>query len=114
MKLLVCGGRDYNNEKMLYAALDLLNPAQIVHGDCRGADKMASTWAVENNIPQYNYAVTPEDWDRYGKGAPVVRNQQMLDEQKPDMVLAVQGGAGTQDMMRRARMADVVVFRLVP
>lgn len=54
------------------------------------------------------------DWDKHGKAAGPIRNQQMLDEGKPDLVLAFAGGKGTDDMCRRARAAGVEVRRFWP
>jgi ABC-type sugar transport system substrate-binding protein len=36
----------------------------------------------------------------------------MLDEGKPDIVVAFPGGTGTADMVRRARKAGVVVIEV--
>jgi len=49
----------------------------------------------------------PADWKSYGKGAGPIRNQLMLDEGKPDLVLAfhndISSSRGTADMIRRAK-----------
>lgn len=44
-----------------------------------------------------------------GKAAGPIRNQRMLDEGKPDLVVAFPGGRGTADMVRRAKAAGVPV-----
>ncbi len=44
----------------------------------------------------------------------MIRNQQMLDEAKPDMVLAFPGGRGTDDMVSRAEKAGVPVTIALP
>jgi hypothetical protein len=38
----------------------------------------------------------------FGRSGGPKRNQQMLEEGKPDLVLAFPGGRGTADMVRRA------------
>jgi hypothetical protein len=52
------------------------------------------------------------DWDGLGRKAGPIRNQRMLDEGKPDLVIAFPGGRGTADMVRRAREAGVEVVEL--
>jgi len=39
------------------------------------------------------------EWDELGKKAGPLRNQRMLDEGKPDLVVAFPGGGGTKDMV---------------
>ena len=50
-------------------------------------------------------------WDELGKKAGPLRNQRMLDDGKPDMVVAFPGGGGTKDMVRRAAKAGVAIMR---
>lgn len=111
MRVLVCGGRDYTNYEVVSRELSKLeNVEVIIHGQARGADKLAGRWAKENDIPVEAY---PADWDKYGKGAGPIRNQQMLDEGKPDLVVAFPGGPGTMDMCERADKAGVKVYKVI-
>lgn len=61
------------------------------------------------NVEKY-----PADWEKYGKVAGPIRNQQMLDEGKPDVVYAftddLSNSRGTADMCRRANKAGVPVY----
>ncbi len=120
MRVLVCGGRDYEDGKKVFDVLDEIacvsgqyplgeHRLTIIHGAARGADALADQWAVSNWQECEAY---PADWDAYGKRAGGIRNQLMLDEGKPDIVVAFPGGAGTRDMVRRAEKAGVEV-RLV-
>ena len=109
-KVLVCGGRDYDDWGVLYDTLyDLLEdgPIVIIQGGAKGADFLAKVWAKHMIQESHEY---PANWKTYGKRAGSVRNQQMLDEGKPDLVVAFQGGHGTADMVRRARKAGVEVL----
>jgi hypothetical protein len=81
----------------------------IIHGKAKGADRIADEWAVVNFLPIEEY---PADWDAHGKAAGAIRNQQMLDEGKPDMVVAFPGRVGTADMVRRARKAGIRVAEI--
>lgn len=105
MKVLVCGGRDFNNgarlRECLNALHDNLGPITLlVHGAAAGADSMAGTWATHRGVPVKAY---PADWKKHGRSAGPIRNQQMLDAEKPDMVIAFPGGRGTAHMVRIAK-----------
>ncbi len=108
-RILVCGGRDYADKTKVYPTLDgflSANPSvlHIIHGAARGADSLASQWAKDRGVIASAY---PADWKAYGKQAGYIRNKQMLDEGKPDLVIAFPGGAGTAMMVRIARAARV-------
>ena len=108
MRILVCGGRNFSDVRMLYDVLDGLKPQidVLIHGDAKGADRLAGGWAIANKIPVKKY---PADWDTYGKTAGYIRNKRMLDEGKPDLVLAFRGGAGTRNMINTAQRQNVKV-----
>jgi len=111
-RVLVCGGRDYTDGIRIYAALGALRAERglsyIIHGGARGADSFAGDWAHGFLIPVREFL---PDYNRYSpKLAPLMRNQLMLDEGKPDLVVAFPGGSGTADLVRRARKAGVEVM----
>ena len=100
VSVLVCGGRKFNEWPAMQKALDRISPDIIIHGAAGGADSMAGRYARENNIPCRDF---PAEWRRYGKSAGYRRNQQMLDEGKPNLVVAFPGGPGTQNMVEISR-----------
>jgi hypothetical protein len=108
MKVLVCGGRNFSDRDYLTKVLDRAHAdfkiTTVVHGDYRGADTLAKEWAKANNIQDEPY---PADWDAYGLGAGPKRNQRMLDEGRPDLVISFPGGDGTADMIARTVAANV-------
>ena len=111
-RILVCGGRNYEDQAMVFGVLDMECEAgpinAIIQGDCpTGADKLARLWAYSRNEHCDNY---PADWRTHGKAAGPIRNQQMLGEGRPTKVFAFPGGRGTADMIRRAKAAGVPVF----
>jgi hypothetical protein len=112
MKLLVCGGRDYSDQAAAWKALDRAHAKRpitlVIHGDALGADRIGRDWAIERGIPEKAF---PADWKMLGQIAGPVRNQRMLDEGKPDGVLALPGGNGTADMVRRAEAKGLPVWR---
>ena len=113
MRILVCGGRDYSNRHRVFAALDKFDAKHLVslviHGAARGADTCAAEWAARRCV---HTAPFPADWKTHGRGAGPIRNQQMLDHGKPDAVVAFPGGAGTADMVRRAKAAGLPVWEV--
>jgi hypothetical protein len=112
MRILVCGGRDYSNRAVVFAMLDKLNVGvvEICHGGARGADFLAGEWAKARGVP---CTVFYAKWDTYGKRAGPIRNQQMLDEFKPDLTVAFPGGSGTADMVRRSRNFKTPVVEVI-
>lgn len=111
MRLLVCGGRDYLDWVFLCETLNRYKDQVevVIHGGARGADSMAGAWAENNKIPQLCYLA---DWKTHGLKAGPIRNKQMLDEGKPDLVLAFPGGSGTNNMVAQARKAGVRVVNV--
>lgn len=118
MKLLVCGGRDYTDEREAFRVLDSIRLEQpvtmVIQGGARGADLLGRTWAERRLIP---FAEYPADWNRHGKGAGPRRNQQMLDDGKPDLVVAFprangEWGSGTLNMIDAAIKGGVPVKRI--
>ena len=106
MKILVCGGRDFNDYNAVKHVLDDLKPGCIVSGMARGADTLAARWARNNNVRLLEY---PADWKRYGRSAGFRRNRQMLDSEHPHLVVAFPGGRGTRHMVSYARSRNVPV-----
>ncbi len=114
MRVLVCGGRNFNDLGMVWGQLDafhaLAGPITLlIHGAAPGADTLGAKWALSNNV---EIAVYPAEWKRLGKSAGPIRNQRMIDEGRPDRVIAFPGGAGTADMVRRAKSSNVPVIEI--
>jgi len=112
VKVLVCGGRDFNDPLTLGSWLGGIHKNHgpitlLIEGGARGADLMARKFAEWQNIPVKTF---PADWDLHGKSAGPIRNKQMLNEGKPDLVVAFEGGRGTANMVAQARTAGIKVF----
>ena len=91
----------------LYATLDALEIGCLGQGGAKGADELARDWARIRNVWLITY---PADWDRHGKAAGPIRNEHMLREFEPDLVVAFPGGRGTQHMVSIALSAGVRVM----
>lgn len=135
VRVLVCGGRTFGvlphaseyapgsvafvedsararGQRMLvFLTLQCLTeqrgPIHIIQGGAEGADALAREWAQNNGAPFTTYTA---EWRRHGKKAGPIRNQRMLDEARPEVVVAFPGGSGTADMVRRAKAASVEVL----
>ncbi|WP_068458962.1 DUF2493 domain-containing protein [Hyphomicrobium sulfonivorans] len=109
MRVLVCGGRDFSDAAAVSRELDALalsGPLTLIEGGAFGADRLARLWALRKGLEVVTF---PANWKLHGKAAGPLRNQEMLDAGRPDLVVAFVGGRGTADMVRRARAAGVKV-----
>lgn len=109
MRIVVCGSRSWRDRSAVEAALKRLpRGSQVVHGDARGADRMAGS--VAERLGHF-VARMPAEWTRYGKSAGMRRNEQLLTCVRPDLVIAFWDGSsrGTHNMIDRARRAGVRV-----
>jgi len=115
-RLLVCGGRDFTDQDFIYSTLLNLNAARgpfscVIHGCATDADHEGMIWAEMMGI---KHAPFRADWHAHGRAAGPIRNQRMIDEGKPDLVVAFPGGRGTADMVRRAVSAGIPVVLPTP
>lgn len=107
-RVLVAGTREGVEDALIDTELARLAPDVILCGDCRGVDKQAASWARVHDVELVTF---PADWRSHGRAAGPIRNQQVYDEGKPDLVVAfpITGSRGTFDMIRRAERAGVAV-----
>lgn len=111
-RVLVCGSRNWSDRDYLEGFLDRTLESHgidvVIHGAARGADTMAGEWASKRGIPVMAF---PADWAAHGRAAGPIRNQRMLDEGKPTLVIAfalnLSTSKGTSDMLRRAGRANL-------
>jgi len=112
VRVLVCGGRYWNDAEAIRRELVALGPSVecVIHGGADGADTLAGRVAAELGIP---VRVFRAEWDRYGRAAGPIRNTRMLDEGQPDLVLAFHAdlsrSRGTADMVAKARARGIPV-----
>lgn len=108
-RVLVCGGRDFCHRHIVFTELDQHSadwgPFKVViQGGASGADWLAREWAEARGLDIVTFQA---DCKKYGPSAGPIRNQQMIDEGKPDIVVAFPGGRGTHDMMSRSSKAKL-------
>lgn len=110
MKILVCGGRNYKDKEKVYIALAKIAPTIVITGGCpSGADFYAKEFCRDHKVDIVEY---PAQWNLLGPKAGPMRNQYMLDTNTDiKLVAAFPGGRGTQDMVKRALKAKIVVIK---
>lgn len=106
MKILVCGGRNFNDRAALFRTLDHAQISHVIIGDAEGADALTRERARSRRVPLTIYFA---NWQCFGKAAGPLRNQEML-KSKPDRVIAFPGGKGTAHMVRIAQEAGFTVI----
>ena len=119
----MCGSREWDDRAMVGVVLRGLldkhgDALHLIGGEARGADCMARQFAEQFGVEFSGY---PAKWDDYAPKdrwrAGHDRNQRMLDEGKPDLVVAFKDGldpkltsGGTENMIKIAQKADVLVW----
>ena len=109
MRILVCGGRDYNDGLKVREVLDgLLIQHEIellIHGGASGADSLAALWAEWRGVQQvvFSSASVPGP----------TRIRIMLDallRSGEGLIVAFPGGLGTAELVDRARARGIMVL----
>ena len=115
LRVLVCGSRHFEDIQFVVDTLSDMFDNQfgnkvscVIHGDAHGVDKMADSFAYFCKVPVEAY---PADWKKHGKAAGPIRNKQMLDDGKPDLVIAflAPDSRGTKNMIEQATKANIPV-----
>ena len=111
MRVLFCGDRNWSDYSCIRQELEKLPKGSIIIEGCAaGADSIAGWLAEQMGFEVMKF---PADWKKYKRAAGPIRNQQMLDEGKPDMVFAfhenIEISKGTKDMVTRAEKAGLEV-----
>jgi hypothetical protein len=111
MRLLVCGGRHFEDAETVHRELTRLHwqkPIRVlIHGGVTGAGINAEAWARRYGIAVVRY---PPNWELYGKKAEGLRNDFMLEDSRPALVLAFPGGRHTAHLVQRAINVQVAVL----
>lgn len=109
-RILVYGGRDFNDATAVNTCLDVLAYQHglfvLINGGARGADSLAKAWALQRGFP----CITMDaPWQsHYGRSAGHVRNDWMVRYANPTHAVEFPGGAGTRNMRDRLRVAGIV------
>ena len=81
MKLIIAGGRDFNNEQLMRDSLQQMvadglidESVVLICGKARGADMLGYRLFKEQQLPILEYV---PDWDKLGNVAGFIRNTEM-------------------------------------
>jgi len=105
MKVIIAGGRDFDDYKRLCSYCDYLlqykDDIEIVSGCAKGADKLGEQYAEERGYPIKRF---PADWGSWGNRAGYLRNEEMAIY--GDALIAFWNGdsKGTQHMIKIAEI----------
>jgi hypothetical protein len=105
MRVLVCGGRDWEEEGFVEQTLNRILVARgpfdrLIHGNARGVDRVAGNWARKKGVLEWLFL---PDWHRVEASHGHNRNQLMMAMGTPDLVIAFPGGIGTAKMIEQAK-----------
>lgn len=107
MKLIIAGGRDFNDYDLLCNEVILLleqsitplELVEIVSGGASGADKLGEVFAQEYKLPVKRF---PADWKTFGRAAGPIRNSHMAKYGSHLVAFWDGKSRGTANMMKLA------------
>ena len=108
MKVIIAGGRFFNDYELLKESCDKIlsnTPLiEIVSGTAKGADTLGERYAKENYLEVTKF---PADWDKFGKSAGYRRNADMAIY--ADSLIAFWDGEskGTKSMIHLAKVGKL-------
>jgi hypothetical protein len=109
MKVIIAGMRDFFDYEVVKKVIKESGYpiTEVVCGCAAGVDSLGERWAKENNIPISRF---PADWNKHGRAAGPIRNQEMAVE--GDKLIVVWDGEsrGTGDMVRRMKKMNKDVY----
>lgn len=118
-RIIIAGSRKFNDYKKMLAVLDNLgihlinsiDPVEIISGHASGADTLGERFAKAYKYP---LKLFPAEWDKYGKAAGPIRNEQMAKyaaEADRGMLIAFPIGEsrGTKNMIKLAKQYGLEV-----
>lgn len=111
MIIAVTGGRHFGDLTHVYKTLDYFRetygPFKLHVGDATGLDYLALQWATDH---KYEYKRFDAEWNIFGRRAGPIRNREMIAD--ADMLVAFDGGRGTNDAIKAATQKNIPVRRV--
>lgn len=107
VKLGIVGYRKFTDYKKFSKIVDDYvkeigqQPVLIVSGGAKGVDSMAEQYAKEHKIPTQIFY---PDWDKYKKGAGLMRNTDIVKESTHVLALPGKKSVGTVDSINKAKI----------
>lgn len=114
MKVIIAGGRSIEPERALRLVEDAIEASglmdeitEVVHGGAKGIDSAANLWAVMNRLP---VKVFVANWEKFGRAAGPLRNQEMASYADALIAILVDSGAGTKNMIKSAHDRMLLIY----
>jgi hypothetical protein len=112
VKIAVVGSRSWTRTDIIEEYLESIfrGGDTLVSGGAAGADGYAENWARHYTQRDVKVDIRRPDWRRHGKGAGLIRNQEIVDN--ADMVIAFWDGKsrGTNDTIEKAGRRGLYVI----
>ncbi len=80
-KIMVCGSRTITDRELVFKWIEKdisIHPDDkiiIIEGEAKGVDSIAKDYALINHLDIMSF---PADWNKYGKAAGIIRNEEMV------------------------------------
>lgn len=106
--VMISGSRHWSDVEAIRAQIAQLPPGVLlIHGaSATGADAIADRIARQLGIAVERF---PAEWNRYGKRAALMRNQEMVDRADRLIAFPAADSRGTTDAIARARKKGIPV-----
>lgn len=112
MRLLVCGGRHFENQRLVERVLAQFHAEQpvtvLIHGGLPALGSAAESWARRNAVRLIRY---PANFS-LGKRGDLERDDFMVEDSRPVALLAFPGGARTKRLLARASELGIKTFQV--
>jgi hypothetical protein len=110
MKIIIAGGRDFNNYELLKERCDHFfqnqTDIEIISGNANGADKLGEQYATEKNFP---LKIFKAEWNKYGNSAGFIRNTEMSNYGEALIAFWDGKSKGTSHMIQEAKRKNLKV-----
>ena len=112
MKTIIAGSRHLNSINHVIEAVNLskFKIAEVICGEARGPDTQGKNWAFIHDIPVKSF---PADWEKYGKRAGYLRNEEMAKYGEALILIWDGESKGSEHMLNLAKKYDLKIFVLI-
>lgn len=109
MRTIIAGSRGVTDPTILLEALKLIDwtVSTVISGTANGPDKLGEYWAVENDVPIERFK---PDWDKLGKAAGYIRNEEMAKNADACLVLWDGTSRGSKHMIDIAKRYNLKLY----
>lgn len=109
MRVIIAGSRDVHDYNTLLECIreSGFKISRVLCGGAPGVDQLGYQYASYNGLELMFHLA---DWDKHGKAAGPIRNQEMADNADALIAIRKDMSRGTTDMINRAKAKGLEVF----